>query len=59
MFGLSNSNQLLTAFILKWINEERIRVVYTSKKDFFSNKKILELHFVKNGMDDLKESEAE
>lgn len=46
LFDLSNLNQLLTAFILKWINEERIQVVYPSKKGFFRNKKVLALHLI-------------
>lgn len=59
LFGLSNLNQLLTAFILKWINEERIRVVYTSKKGLFGNKKMLGFRFIKSKTDDLMNSEAE
>src|SRR5699024_3164492 len=48
LFGLSNLNQLLTAFILNWINEERIQVVYTSKKSFLRNKKIVGFQFIQN-----------
>ena len=59
LFGLSNLNQLLTAFLLKWINEERIQVVYISKKRFFRNIKMLALQFVTNEMNDVKDSEAE
>ncbi|HIV74965.1 MAG TPA: DUF2207 domain-containing protein [Candidatus Pseudogracilibacillus intestinigallinarum] len=59
LFQLSNLNQLLTAFILKWINEERIQVVYTSKKSFLRNKKIVGFQFIQNKMNDLTNSEAE
>lgn len=59
IFQLSNLNHLLSAFILKWMKEERIRVVLAIKKGIFREKEVTEIHLAKNGIDGLKDNEAE
>lgn len=59
IFQLSNLNHLLSAFILKWMKEERIRVVPAIKKEIFREKEVTEIHLAKNAIDGLKDNEAE
>ena len=59
MFQLSNLNQVLTAYILKWIKEERIIVVPAIKKGVFRDREVTELHLAENGSGGLRDSEAE
>src|SRR5699024_7158983 len=59
IFQLSNLNHLLSAFILKWMKEERIRVVPAIKKGIFRVKEVTEIHLAKNRIDGLKDIEAE
>lgn len=55
---ISNLKHVLSAFILKWINEKRLQVVPAIKKGVFRDKEITELHLAENGSDGLKDSEA-
>src|SRR5699024_3424592 len=59
MYQFSDLNHVLSAFILEWINEDRVRVVPAIKKGIFRDKEITELHLAENGIDGLKDSEAE
>jgi uncharacterized membrane protein YgcG len=50
MMGISNFDNLLTAFILKWINEERI-TVETDHEGFVRKRKTATIYFLNKEMD--------
>jgi len=59
MYQFTDLNNLLSAFILQWIKEERLRVVPVLKKGIFRNKEVTELQLAENGADGLEGSEEE
>lgn len=56
---LSKLNNVISAFILKWVKEERIAVVPTTKKGLFKNKEVAELHIIDGEIDNSRDAETQ